>query len=74
MDPEEDDLVTVATFQNTAEAGLAKERLENEGIEAMVLEGMSGGIMPFMGANMGGVHLRVKASDLDQAKEILGEG
>jgi hypothetical protein len=66
-----DDLVTVATFGNTAEAELARERLANEGVEAFVLEGVTGGVMPFLAANMGGVHLQVRDRDHTKAREIL---
>jgi hypothetical protein len=72
MDPTGDDLTTVATFANTAEAELSRERLVNEGIEAFVIDGGAAGVMPFMGATMGGIHLQVRNSDLVKAKEVLG--
>ena len=67
----ENDLTTVATFNNTAEAGLAKERLELEGVEAFVLQGVAGGLLPYL-MQGGGIHLRVKNEDLEKAREILG--
>lgn len=70
MTATKDELTTVATFNNTAEAGLAKERLENEGVEAFVLEGMVGGVMPFLGSG-GGVHVQVRTEDVEKAREIL---
>jgi hypothetical protein len=69
--PSPDDWLTVATFANTAEAELARERLKNEGVEAVVVEGITGGVLPFMGATMGGVRLQVQHRDANKAKEIL---
>jgi hypothetical protein len=66
-----DEWTTLATFANTAEAELARERLENEGVQAVVVEGITGGVLPFMGATMGGVRLQVQERDLNKAKEIL---
>jgi hypothetical protein len=71
MVPTDDDLTTVATFTNTAEAQLARERLENEGVVAFVIEGVTGGTMPYL-MQGGGVHLQVRNEDLEKAKEILG--
>jgi hypothetical protein len=70
MEPTKDDLATVATFNNTAEAGLAKERLENEGLDAFIIEGVAGGVMPYL-MQGGGIHLQVRQEDLEQAREIL---
>ncbi len=73
METSKDDLMTVATFSNLAEAGLAKERLENEGVMALVLEGVAGGVMPYL--FQGGpqsIHLRVREEDLVTAREVLG--
>ena len=67
-----DELATVASFSNTAEAGLAKERLENEGIRALVTEGMTGGVMSYIVASTGGVHVQVAQENLEQAREVLG--
>jgi hypothetical protein len=71
MVPTDDDLTTVATFTNTAEAQLARERLENEGVVAFVIEGVTGGTMPYL-MQGGGVHLQVRNEDLEKAREILG--
>ena len=70
MDPD-DDLVTVATFPNTAEAELAKERLELEGVSAFVVGGVTAHVMPFL-SHGGAVVLQVASEDLEQAREILG--
>jgi hypothetical protein len=65
-----DELVTVATFSQVAEAELAKERLESEGITAFVPDALAGGVMPYL-AQSGGVRVQVKAEDAERAKEVL---
>lgn len=67
-----DDLVTVTTFPDVPEAELARERLELEGVPAFVLSAQTTGVMPFLTASSGGVHVKVKPQDLSKAKEILG--
>jgi hypothetical protein len=66
-----DELVTVVTFPDVAEAELAKERLESEGIRAFVLDAQTGGVMPFL-AQSNGVRVQVASEDLQRAKEVLG--
>jgi hypothetical protein len=65
-----DELVTVATFPDVAEAELAKERLELEGIQAFVIDAQAGGVMPYI-AQSTGVRVQVPPEDLERAKEIL---
>jgi hypothetical protein len=67
-----DDLVTVTTFPDVPEAELARERLELEGVVAFVLSAQTTGVMPFLTASSGGVHVKVKPQDLVKAREILG--
>jgi hypothetical protein len=66
-----DELVTVVTFPDVAEAELAKERLESEGIAAFVPDALAGGVMPYL-AQSAGVRVQVRAGDALKAKEILG--
>jgi len=66
-----DELTTVATFSNTAEADLAKERLELEGITAFVVGEITSSVMPYVA---GRVALQVGTADAAQAREILGAG
>lgn len=66
-----DELVTVVTYPDVAEAELAQERLEAEGIQAFVIGAQSGGVMPFL-AQSEGVRVQVKPEDVERAKEILG--
>jgi hypothetical protein len=67
-----DELVTVTTYPDTAEALLAKERLELEGVRAFVLDVQGDGVMPFLTASTGGIRVQVEPRDLEKAKEILG--
>jgi hypothetical protein len=67
-----EDLVTVATFPDVAEAELAKERLELEGVRAFVIDAQAAGVMPFLAGAMGGVRVQVEGKDAARAKEILG--
>ncbi len=64
-------LATVATFADVAEAELARERLEIEGLTAFVIGAQTAGVMPFLTNAMGGVRLQVKPADIDRAREIL---
>jgi hypothetical protein len=66
-----DDLVTVASFPDVAEALLAKERLELEGILAFVADQQTAGVMPYLTSSSGGVRVQVKPADLERAQEIL---
>ncbi len=67
-----EDLVTVATFSDVAQAELARERLQLEGVQAFVLDDATGGVMPFMTNALGGIRVQVKPEDADKAREILG--
>jgi hypothetical protein len=67
-----DDLLTVASFPDVAEAELARERLENEGIRAFVVGAQTAGVMPYLVNALGGVRLQVAPKDIERAKEILG--
>ncbi|MBV9949287.1 MAG: DUF2007 domain-containing protein [Myxococcales bacterium] len=67
-----DELVTVATFPDTPEAELARERLELEGVRAFVVDAQTGGVMPYLVSSTGGVRVQVASTDLERAKQILG--
>ncbi len=66
------DLVTVASFPDAAEAQLAKERLELEGIPAFVIGAQTAGVMPFLTGPTGGVRLQVAPGYVERAREVLG--
>jgi hypothetical protein len=67
-----DELVTVASFPDVAEAELARERLEIEGIRAFVVGAQTAGVMPYLVNASGGVRVQVEPKDIERAKEILG--
>jgi hypothetical protein len=62
-------LVTVARFTDYAEADLARQLLEDQGINAFVMNqnvGITWGVWP-----PGGIELQTPESQSDEAKEIL---
>jgi hypothetical protein len=63
-------LVAVARFGNSFEAGLAQSKLESEGIPTYPENAMVTGIDAYTGAQ--GTRLRVRREDADRAGEILG--
>jgi len=66
-----DDLVTVAAFATPVEAGLAKNRLESEGIPVFLNEEATAGWFAFFGPALGGVKIQVAPEHLEKAQEIL---
>ena len=69
MDNEE--LVTVATFANSMEAGVARGYLESEGIDCCVIDENVSQIMPYLDGLVGGVKLQVRESDEVAARALL---
>jgi len=67
-----DDLVTVASYADLAEAELTRERLELEGVRAFVVDALSAGLMPYLTSGTGGVRVQVDPRDKARALEILG--
>jgi len=65
------DLIVVHTFNNRPEADLAKSALEAAGIDAMVQADDGGGMRPAMAWAGSGLHLLVRAADVEVAREIL---
>ena len=61
------DLVAVSVFQSDVEAGIARDVLEDVGIESMIRSDDVGGMYP----GIGGVELLVRAEDLEKAREAL---
>ena len=64
------DLVVVAEYTNTAEAEMAKERLEELGITALVSADDCGGMEPQLQL-IGGVQLMVLRENEDYARQAL---
>ncbi len=67
-------LVTVKTFDDVSEAGIARARLVAEGIAACVADGGTVGMAWHLGVAVGGVKLQTRAGDADRAAAILEEG
>ena len=60
----------MATFSNTAEADLARERLELEGIRAFVLGSVTASVVPHI-SDLGEIALQVATEDAERAREAL---
>ena len=67
----DDELTTIATFSNTAEAELARERLEQEGFRAFVVGAVTAHVVPNV-VEGPSIALEVGTEDAAQAREILG--
>jgi hypothetical protein len=67
----EDELTTVATFANSAEADLAKERLELEGITAFVVGATTASVVPHVASGQM-LALQVPTERAEEARAILG--
>ena len=67
----DDDLVTIAYFSNSAEAGLACEFLLNHGLDAVLAGGNFGGLEPLPGAGgFSEIRLVVPKHDADAASQL----
>ncbi len=65
------ELKTVAYFSNSAEAGMVRELLENNGITAVLQGGNFGGLEPLlMPGGYSEIRLSVAESDYDRAREL----
>ena len=65
------DLVTIATFATSHEAGIARAELEASGIEAFVNDAASNITLSHIGTALGGVKLQVNQQDAARAREEL---
>ncbi len=65
------DLVTIATYESSVQANLARGRLEAEGIEALLLDE---NVHRMFGGVYGRVRLAVAPEDVEEAEAILGLG
>jgi hypothetical protein len=63
------DIITVARFNESLEADMARLRLQSAGIETF-LSGENGGILE---PGLGPLQLQVKAEDEDDARAILAD-
>ena len=65
------DLIILKKFHTSHEAFLAKNLLEQHGIECFVHDSNINRIYAQLGDVFGGIKVRVKSTDLDKANEIL---
>lgn len=69
----DDALVTIAIFRTEPEAELARSRLIDAGIDAMIQRDDAGGMYPQFQQERG-LRLRVRQEDESDARELLGVG
>jgi hypothetical protein len=63
----------VGTFQYSSEANIIKGKLEAEGIEVFMADGITIDVDPLVSNAIGGVKLFVKTEDAEKAKLVLTE-
>ncbi|MBK0403688.1 DUF2007 domain-containing protein [Adhaeribacter sp. BT258] len=69
----QDELVTLLKYLMPMEAHILKGRLESEGVPAYVIGENFSNIYPFAAQLTGGVELKVAATHLERAQEILAD-
>ncbi len=67
----DESLTTVAAFNSPHEAALARNRLEEEGITAYVVDAETVGMIWLVGGALGGVKVQVAESDARRARAVL---
>jgi hypothetical protein len=68
-----DELVTLATFDNPVQAAMARNYLEAAGIRAYLLDEQTVAMHWGLSNAIGGVKLQVKASSIEEAEALLDE-
>ncbi|SFU37389.1 Putative signal transducing protein [Pustulibacterium marinum] len=63
--------VTVATFENAAEAHILKSKLESEGVESFLFDENTVSINPLYNISVGGIKLKVYEEDVEQVAAIM---
>jgi hypothetical protein len=71
LQPEMDELVTVATYDQSIDAHIALGRLAAEGIEAMLFDDQMVQLDWLYSIALGGIKLRVARSDAGAAQRVL---
>src|SRR5262245_61510386 len=66
------DLRTVAKFSDLVEAELARNRLDDEGLNAVIANDITTNVMG-LGYTTGGIELLVPAAELDRARGVLAD-
>jgi hypothetical protein len=67
----DDPLTTVGIFGSPVEAALARNRLEEKGIPAVILDAETVGMLFHAGGALGGVKVQVAESDAARARAVL---
>ncbi|MEF8865938.1 MAG: DUF2007 domain-containing protein [Salinibacter sp.] len=67
-------LITVARYDSTGEARLAKTQLDDAGIPCMLANADQSGLTPMFDATEGGVQAKVPANRADEARNVLNLG
>lgn len=68
----EESLTTIARYETTGAAQLAKTRLDDAGIPCMLANADQSGLAPMFDATEGGVQLKVPADQAGDARTVLG--
>lgn len=64
---------TVKIFDNSAEASVYKNILENEGFEVYLFDEQTVSINPLMNSAVGGIKLKVDATNFEKVSNFLTE-
>lgn len=67
------ELTTIATFENPAEAHLARLQLENEGIPAVITDEATATCLWYYGTAIRGAQLQVFQQDAERAQQLLDQ-
>ena len=70
--PSDAPLTTIARYETSGAAQLAKTRLDDAGIPCMLANADQSGLAPMFDATEGGVQLKVPADRAEEAREVLG--
>lgn len=72
-DPQDLDWVTVETYLSVNDATMARLKLQIAGVDAVLDNEFMVAANPMYGPATGGVKLRVLSTQMDEAREILGQ-
>lgn len=67
------ELITLKTFDNFIDAHLLKAKLESEDIRCYLFDENMVGLNPLFNLMVGGIKVKINASDLDRATQIIKE-
>lgn len=67
------DFITLRTFDNSIETHILKSKLESEGIRCYIFDEHIVTMNPLFNQTVGGIKLRIAATDLERAQVILNQ-